>query len=121
MRALLENDASMVVWWGTRTECVSALQRRRREAAAARTAVRDALHLVEVLAQEWTEVAPTEVVRKRAERLLAVHAIRAADALQLAAALVWARNDPSGHCFVCLDERLREAAGREGFQVLPVR
>jgi uncharacterized protein len=121
VRPLLEADSNMAVWWATRIECVSAMQRRLREDPAAKTTVRDALHVVTVLAKEWTEVAPTETLRKKAERLLAVHAIRAPDALQLAAAMVWARDDPAGHGFVCLDDRLRDAAGREGFQVLPAR
>ena len=121
VRPLLEADSSMAVWWATRSECVSAMQRRLRDDPKAKTSVRDAMHLVAVLAKEWTEVAPTEALRKRAERLLAVHAIRAVDAMQLAAAMVWARDDPAGHGFVCLDDRLREAAGREGFHVLPAR
>jgi hypothetical protein len=32
---------------------------------------------------------------------------------------VWADDSPAGEAFVCLDDRRREAAGREGFQVLP--
>lgn len=52
-------------------------------------------------------------------RLLASHPLRAADALQLAAALVWARGQPGGHEIVCLDDRLASAALLEGFTVLP--
>jgi hypothetical protein len=55
----------------------------------------------------------------KALRLLGVHPLRAADALQLAAALILVRDDPAGRAFVCLDERLREAALLEGFRVLP--
>jgi predicted nucleic acid-binding protein len=55
----------------------------------------------------------------RAKRLLAVHALRAADALQIGAALAAAYDDPVGWEFVCLDERLAEAARREGFAVVP--
>lgn len=121
VRPVLELDPSMAVWWATRIECVSAMNRRLRDEPDAKASVRDALQLVAALAKEWTEVAPTEALRKRAERLLAVHAIRAADALQLAAAMVWARDDPADRGFVCLDERLRNAAGREGFRVLPNR
>jgi predicted nucleic acid-binding protein len=51
--------------------------------------------------------------------LLAVHALRAADAFQLAAALLWSRGDTGAHTVVSFDERLREAGRREGFQVLP--
>lgn len=119
VRPVLEADPSMAVWWATRVECVSAMARRLRDDAAAKETVRDARRLITTLAKEWTEVAPTEALRKRAERLLAVHVLRAADALQLAAAMVWARDDPAGHAFVCLDDRLRDAASREGFHVLP--
>ena len=47
-----------------------------------------------------------------------VHPLRAADSLQLAAALASAEEDPSGVGFVCFDIRLNEAASREGFTVL---
>ena len=50
---------------------------------------------------------------------LLLHPLRAADAMQLAAAIVWANGQATGHEFVCLDHRLREAAQREGFTVLP--
>ena len=33
---MLVEDASVVVWWGTRTECVSALMRRTREGGLTR-------------------------------------------------------------------------------------
>jgi uncharacterized protein len=49
-----------------------------------------------------------------------VHPLRAADAFQLAAAQAWRQQDPSGASFVCLDERLRDAAAREGFSSLPL-
>ncbi len=71
------------------------------------------------LAASWSEVQPVPLVRERAVRLLALHDLRAAAALQLAAALVWAEEQPAGRVFVCLDARLREAAWREGFTVLP--
>jgi hypothetical protein len=38
---------------------------------------------------------------------------------QLAAALVWCEEQSAGEVFVCLDDRLREAARREGFSLLP--
>jgi hypothetical protein len=39
--------------------------------------------------------------------------------MQLGAALIAVGDRPTGHTFVCTDDRLREAAAREGFQVLP--
>ena len=62
-------------------------------------------------------VAPTDDVRRRAGRLVAVHPLRAADALQLSAALLWAEDHPQSEILVTLDGRLGEAASREGFAV----
>jgi hypothetical protein len=75
--------------------------------------------MLAALSAAWSEVQPTEPVRLRAERLLTVHPLRAADALQLAAALLWGEDTPQGLDFVCLDQNLREAARKEGFAVLP--
>jgi hypothetical protein len=55
------------------------------------------------------------------EGLLLKHQFRAADSLQLAAAVNWAGNRPEGFEFVCLDKRLREATQAEGFTVLPAQ
>ena len=118
VRQLVDADPSLVVWWATRTECVSALARRRREGRLSAAVEAQARQVLAVLAGEWSEVLPSENVRSRSERLLAVHPLRAADGFQLAAALLWSRGDTSTHAFVSFDERLREAARREGFRVL---
>lgn len=116
---LLGSKPDLVAWWGSRVECLSALRRRERKGDLDAGDVRVAIERLEALAGGWTEVLPTDAVRAGAERALAVHPLRSADALQLAAALTWRRN-PSQHPeFVCLDERLRDAAAREGFAVLP--
>jgi predicted nucleic acid-binding protein len=70
------------------------------------------------MAASWTEVSALGPVRERAMRLVATHTLRAADAMQLAAALVAVSDRPAGHEFVCADARLRAAAAREGFRVL---
>jgi hypothetical protein len=75
--------------------------------------------LLQIHVKSCTEVLPTERLRSTADRLLRVHPLRAADALQLAAALAWADNAPSGLAFVCLDRPLREAAQKEGFVLIP--
>ena len=56
-------------------------------------------------------------VRRTALRLLRVHPIRTADALQLAAALAAAHGDPSTLAFLSGDARLSAAADIEGFPV----
>jgi len=71
------------------------------------------------LAGRWRPVTAIEPVRARALRLVRTHALGAADALQLAAALVACGERPEALPFVCLDDRLRDAARREGFPVLP--
>ena len=118
-RELLVEDASLVVWWGTRTECVSALMRRTREGGLTRPDERAARHVLHLLSQSWMEMQPSDTVRSLAERLLAVHRLRAAHALQLAAAILWCGQHPAGQGFVAFDERLRDASHREGFTVLP--
>ncbi|MGB2827951.1 MAG: hypothetical protein WBC50_07130, partial [Dehalococcoidales bacterium] len=67
----------------------------------------------------WTQIEPSQDIRDMAGRLLRLHPLRAADSLQLAAALIWAEKNPKGHHFVCLDNTLREAARNEGFTLLP--
>ena len=119
VREILTEDASMVVWWGTHTECVSALTRRTREGGTTRADERAARYLLRSLASAWMEMQPNEALRNTAERLLAVHPLRAADALQLAAALTWCGQAPAGQDFVTFDRRLRDASFREGFTVLP--
>jgi predicted nucleic acid-binding protein len=107
------------VWWTTRTECVSALARLRRAATLDAPDEARTKGLLLQLSANWTEIAPARRLRDRAERLLSVHALRAADAFQLAAALVWSRGRTTGRGFVSFDDRLRAAAAREGFDVLP--
>lgn len=80
-----------------------------------------AVDLLGQLAAAWHEVQPKPAVRSRAIRLLAVHSLRAADALHLAAALTWCDEKPAGRQFVCLDQRLGQAAAAEGFEVIPAR
>lgn len=120
VQAILERDPALVVWWATRTECVSAFMRQVREGSLSVAGERQTREVLETLGQVWIEVQPSTTVRRTAERLLAVHPLRAADALQLAAALQWCRGQPTNHGFVSFDKRLREAAHKEGFTLSPV-
>ncbi len=116
--ALLEADHEMLAWWGTPVEITSALARREREQLLTANEVEAALESARALAESWHEIVPSATVRRTAERLLRVHALRAADSLQLAAALIAANHDPATLEIVCLDARLATAARREGFNVL---
>ena len=119
VKRLIKSDEDIVVWWATRVECLSALSRRRREGVLDNNSELKAKTILSALSEEWSEVQPNEPVRQRAERLLAVHPLRSADAFQLAAALVWAQENPEGLEIVCLDQNLREACHKEGFVLLP--
>lgn len=113
--SLYTRDPEAVVWWATPVECASAIARLERdELLTSADAVR-AFERLDALAASWLQVEPTDEIRETARRLLRVHALRAADALQLAAAFVAAERRPPTMTFVTLDERLRTAAAREGF------
>lgn len=119
LRRLAEEDRSLVVWWTALVECYSTFARLRREGIFSHTEEDRARRFAVQLLAEWTEIEPSNKVREQAGRVLLLHPLRAADSLQLAAALVWADGHPADHEFVCLDQRLRAAAQREGFTLLP--
>lgn len=107
-------DSGLVVWWGTATECVSAIARPER----AGHRVHEAFDRLDALAAAWVEIEASDAVRRYASRVLRTHPLTAADALQLAAATVAAEGAPSSLPFVTFDRRLAEAAAREGFPVV---
>jgi len=115
---LLDEDAEVLTWWATPVEIASALARGERESLLSADQVTDTLRLLRSIAESWHEILPSDGVRRTAERLLRTHPLRAADALQLAAALVAADHDPATLALVSLDARLCAAARREGFAVL---
>ena len=108
----------MLVWWGTEIECASALARIERENAGATGAIAESFAKLEKLASSWQEVQPATAVKQYSIRLLRVHSLRTADALQLAAAVLGSEQSPSALEFICLDNRLAEAARKEGFTVI---
>lgn len=116
--AAFDADPSLVVWWATPVECASALARLEREGGIDRDALATALERLRRLGTIWNEVQPGTRVRDVAQRLLRAHSLRAADALQLAAALEFAEDEPSDLELVCFDARLADAASRVGLRVL---
>ena len=117
LRALLKSDQDIHVWWATSLECTSAIVRRERHGDLDSQGVSAALQRLRFLAAGWNEVTPSEPVRTIAARLLRVHPLRVADSLQLAAAIQVADGRAAELPFVSLDERLNEAADREGFPI----
>src|SRR5262245_54964796 len=116
-RRLLRDDGRMVVWWGTPVEARSAFARLVREGALTEAECVRAVRLLSQLQPSWDEIQPSERVRAIAQALPDRHAVRALDAMQLAAALVWCRERPDRRPFVCFDERLAAAAAAAGFTV----
>ncbi len=119
-RTLLAEDTDIVVWFFTPVEVLSALSRRLREKSLKPSEFADAKENLAALESAWSEVISVERVRDRARRLLESHPLRAADSLQLAAALLTSEENPQGLPFVTLDRRLGRAAKKEGFSVLGV-
>ena len=120
LQALANQDSDLLVWWGSQVECASALARLERGALLDVRGAALAFDRLKRLANGWHEIEPSEIVRENAVRFLRVHPLRAADALQLAAAFIAAERRPSSLEVVTLDDRLADAARKEGFELIDV-
>ena len=107
-----------VVWWGSPVEVHSAIARLHRLGKMTDPEKQGALSRLDLLCSGWREILPGDDVRDLARRLLDTHELRAADSLQLAAALTWCQKRPAKRDFVCADVRLSKAAAAVGFSVL---
>ena len=117
---LYQQDPQQAVWWASDIECASALARLDRENRfSSLGAVEAAFTRLDALRRHWHEVQPIAEIRQVARRLLRVHSLRAADALQLAAAFVTSERRPPTLEVVSLDQRVSTAALLEGFLCLP--
>lgn len=120
VQAIRAGDPAFVVWWSTVVECDSAIARLKRMGVLDEAGARRVRASLDALAETWIQVEPSDTIRSSARSLLAKHELTSGDAFQLAAAL---HGLPSGDRpieFVCLDQRLRRGAEREGFALLPV-
>jgi uncharacterized protein len=116
----VREDRHVAAWTLTPVEALSAIRRLVRESALAERDAARAEARVEDLTRRLHLVVDVEGTKRVAARLLRTHPLRAADALQLAAAVLWAGNRPDGKILHTFDARLGDAASREGFTVLPV-
>ena len=116
----LHRQYSLVVWWATSVEAHSAFARDLRAGVLTLAEVQRAKQRLEALRDIWHEVEPTDAVRNLAELLLERYTLRAADALQLAAAYTWSRNRPFRRVLISGDTKLLEAAEAVGFTIIPV-
>jgi predicted nucleic acid-binding protein len=120
LQALAAEDPAMLVWWGSEVECASALARQEREVSIDASAITAAFSRLGQLKVAWHEINPSDAVRETATRFLRVHSLRAADALQLAAAFAAAEGRPGSLELITLDDRLCIAARKEGFAVVEI-
>jgi predicted nucleic acid-binding protein len=111
-------DPVVLVAWTTAVECASAIARAEHDDVVDGAAATAAFARLDDLMRVWREVEPSADLREAARRLLRVHPLRAADAVQLAAATLAAQHKPASLVFVTLDTRLATAARKEGFVVL---
>ncbi len=116
-RQWLQEDDDLVLWTLTPTELCSAIWRRARAGRLTEEQARELEQRVAALSEQASLIGDVDGVKRVAARLLRVHPLRAADALQLAAALAWAEGDPRARVLHTLDVQLAAAARREGFDV----
>lgn len=117
-RRLLRAHPRPVVWWGTSVEARSAFARLWRENAISAAESARALRRLSELRRSWNEILPTEELRALAEELPQRYQVRAADALQLAAASAWCNGRPRNRPFICYDRELAAAAVQMGFTIV---
>jgi len=118
VKDVLQKDPNLIVWWATELECLSAIARLERDGHLGLQEITQAIHDLQILKNSWNEVQPMTTVREIARRLLRLHPLRTADSLQLAAAVTVTNHQPQKLPFVCQDQRLSNAARKEGFTVI---
>ncbi|HJU22731.1 MAG TPA: type II toxin-antitoxin system VapC family toxin [Casimicrobiaceae bacterium] len=116
---LLRSDADIIVAWTATIECVSACVRRRRERIASDLQLAGALTRLRQLSATWNIAEPSTALRIAAEKIVARHALRTGDAIQLASAALTSQDADAPLEFVCFDRRLALAATTEGLRVVP--
>jgi predicted nucleic acid-binding protein len=104
-----------VVWWATPVEIASAIARLLRMQQLDSRDWSKARKLAKRLASSWFVIQPSDALRARSVELVDRYDLRAADSLQLAAALEWCEGVPEEHVFLTIDQTLREAALLSGF------
>lgn len=118
VRSALKTDPEMLVWWASETECVSAIARLERDGALDEPSATKAFGRLDKFKEAWHEVQPSEAIRTTARRLLRAHNLRAADSLQLSAALTASEGSPASLQIISLDERILDVARREGLIIV---
>ena len=106
-----------VVWWASTVEVHNAITRLHRLGRLRDSEKKGALYRLDALGQGWREI-PTDSLRGLATDWLDKYELRAADRLQLAAALIWCQQRPARRTSICADQRLAKSAMAAGFSVV---
>lgn len=114
----LRSQYGMIVWWATPVEIRGAIARELRTGRITPNGQVQALVKLDELRRQWTEIEPYEEVRDRAESVIERSQLRAADALQLAAAFFWCDGHPRNRTFIAGDTQLLAAAAQAGFNTI---
>lgn len=119
MLRLYEDCADVMVWFLTPVEVISAFSRLNRTSHLSANDFEKACNHFRFAKNQFIIIKEFEAVASKAERIISIHGLKSADALQLAAALTVTKDSPQNHVFVSLDDKLRRAAKNEGFAVKP--
>ncbi len=118
VHALLRSDPHIAVAWHSEVEIASAITRLERTGSFTAERADQCFQRLDALRGTWIPTQATEAIRRGAVRLLRVHDLCAADALQLASAIAAAEGHPASLEFVSLNDRLNVSARREGFPLV---
>lgn len=119
IRSIYDQSETFVMWTLTPVEVVSALYQAARTNRISAEGLRQAEQWLKEAIESFNFVKDIEQVKHRAERILRIHPLKAADALQLAAALVYYDDKPQSQLLITLDTKLAQAGFKEGFTILP--
>jgi predicted nucleic acid-binding protein len=108
------------LWWGTQIEVRSSFARLIRDNDIEKEGFEIAVRKWIAISSRARQVPPSLKMLEIGSDLPDKLGLRALDAFQLAAALVWCREKPRNRPFVCGDSRLGEAAEKAGFTLVSV-
>jgi|HubBroStandDraft_1064217.scaffolds.fasta_scaffold467117_1 predicted nucleic acid-binding protein len=116
----LSRRYEVVIWWVAPVEICGAFARLVRMGQLTSNGQVLAQVVLTELRSKWREILPDPFLRDQAEQLLDRFPLKAADALQLAAALAWCSGKPRARAFISGDTQLLDAAQQLGFQALGI-
>jgi uncharacterized protein len=113
---LIAEDKNIVVSWLTYFECYSALTCLEREGLSTDEFERSS-NLLDQLKLSWITILQSDKLAREVRRVLRIHPLKCADAIQLGSALVASNTISDRIEFCCLDAQLSLAARKEGLTI----